>query len=151
MKGASTTFHGGLNSLHLGIVNQSEVKFTAGVVGTTSEIRCHRSQNQHTDRHNTDNSSSSSSSSSNRGNNTSNASYHRVLDASEETDELILTAKGCHRFRMLEDPKYVRGVLIGKVVILGENIPKFHRGEASSGPCPSWVRSTRTCVYLLGE
>lgn len=121
MIGTTTAFHGGLNSLHLGVVNLTDNLVTKGVIGTTSEIRGHRS---HT--------IESSRSSSSRSSAVSDTSPHEI-------DEMIVTAKGCHRFQILEDLKNHSGVLTARVLILGENIPQFHRDLAFTSPFPSWV------------
>ena len=130
MKGTTKAFHGGLNSLHLGVVNLSDDRVKKGVVGTTSEIRGHRSHIMDSSR-----GGSSSRSSSN-----GSSRFNTGIDAAtNETDEMVLTAKGCHRFQVLEDVKTLNGVLTARVLILGENIPRFHRELASTNPFPPWV------------
>ena len=127
MKGTTKAFHGGLNSLHLGVVNLSDDRVKKGFIGTTSEIRGHRSHIMDSPR--------GGSSSSNV-----NGRFNTGIDAaSHEIDEMVLTAKGCHRFQVLEDVKTLNGVLTARVLILGENIPRFHRELASTSPFPSWV------------
>lgn len=136
LRGTSATFHGGLNSLHVGVITLTGEAITAGVVGTTSEIRGYRSNNTNNSNNDSGSGNSNSSSNGNRNNADNN---------DEDCDEMILTAKGCHRFKVLENAKNVRGVLIARVLILGEDIPRYHRDAASCSPFPSWVT---TAIYF---
>jgi Lon protease-like protein len=97
MNKQENTFHGGLTSLHLGVVNQDK-EIIVGSIGTTSEIRY---------------------------SNSSTVFRTPVDPDSTAVDEVVLTAKGCHRFRVLEKPRKDRGVYFAKVVILEEKIPVF--------------------------
>lgn len=108
-----TSFHGGLGSLHLGVVNQDK-EILVGNIGTTSEIRYSNSSTSHL---------------------RSSMDLDSIIP-----DEVILTAKGCHRFRVLEKPRRERGVYYAKVIILEEKIPTFGGDAGSTGPFPAWVR-----------
>lgn len=115
MRGADTSFLVGLVSIHLGIVNLVDERINLGTIGTTSEIRGHRSQ------------FASSSSSS------------RLLGDADEDEEMALIAKGCHRFRLLEEPRLLNGVLIARVQILSETYQNFSHQTLSKSPFQSWV------------
>lgn len=106
----------GMNSFHLGVVNLTSNRILAGTVGTTSEIRGHRSQEV--------------------------SSSSRLIGEQQCEQEMIVTAKGCHRFRLLEEARRVKGVLIARVLILSESIPKFSHLELPKNPFPSWVQLT---------
>lgn len=102
------------NSFHLGVVNLTSNRIAVGTVGTTSEIRGHRSQEV--------------------------SSSGRMPGEQQCEQEMIVTAKGCHRFRLLEEARRVKGVLVARVVILSESIPKFSHLESPKSPFPSWVK-----------
>jgi Lon protease-like protein len=114
LKGTSTNYLGGMNSVHLGIVNltDDDEPITSGTVGTTSEVRGHRSQL---------------------------LSDNRLTGEPDEMEEMIVTAKVCQRFRLLEDPRRVNGVKVARVLILSESNPNFNSVDASKSPFPSWV------------
>ena len=111
-----------MNRFHLGVVNLTNNRIVAGTVGTTSEIRGHRSQ--------------------------------EVINNSQLTgeqqceQEMIVTAKGCHRFRLLEEARRVKGVLVARVRILPESIPKFSHLELPKSPFPLWVK-LMICLTVL--
>ena len=125
MRGADTSFLGGLISIHLGIVNLVDERINLGTIGTTSEIRGHRSQ-------------------------FANSSSRLPGDADED-EEMALIAKGCHRFRFLEEPRLLNGVLIARVQILSESYQNFSRQTFSKSPFQSWVSDSSVHVehYLI--
>lgn len=64
-------------------------------------------------------------------------------------DEIILTAKGCNRFRVLETPHRDNGVYTANVMILEEKIPIFGSDAGSTGPFPAWVSNSFSKIYVV--
>lgn len=120
LKGTSTNYLGGMNSVHLGIVNLTDENgpIASGTVGTTSEVRGHRSQL---------------------------LSDNRLTGEPDEAEEMIVTAKVCQRFRLLEDPRRVNGVKVARALILSESSPNYNFVDASKSPFPSWVSMICLC------
>lgn len=62
--------------------------------------------------------------------------------------ELIITAKGRYRFRILST-KRIRGVLYGTVRILPDTLPlSFNKKERSLSPYPNWVYTAYSPALL---
>lgn len=135
---AGANFHGGLTSIHLGLVNLGNEVITTGSIGTTSEIRAQKfisqRRNHHRNRHHNHNHSNNLNISDDM------VMFHNEPIQESITNEIILRVKGCHRFKLLSPAIKVAGVYIAKVLILSEIYPRFDCVNPALNPFPKWVR-----------
>jgi hypothetical protein len=71
--------------------------------------------------------------------------------SSSAAHEIVLRAKGRHRFALLERPRRVDGVYVAKVLILNETLPRSAQGATPSRalPFPSWAYRQMGVTALL--